>query len=73
MLLSRKPLDVAADAETAPRVRFTSSGDNFPFAGTLRAVSYSVVYIICQQGRGQLLFGGYQASSPNQLRICPAV
>ena len=37
---------VAADAETAPRVRFTSSDDNFPFVGTLRAVSYSVIYII---------------------------
>lgn len=45
---------MAADAETAPRVRFTSSGDNFPFAGTLRAVSYSVIYdySVCMRGQG---------------------
>lgn len=45
---------VAADAETAPRVRFTSSDGNFPSIGTLRAVSYSVIYndSVCTRGQG---------------------
>ena len=65
MLLSRKPLDVAADAETASRVRFTSFGDNFPFADTLRAVSYSVIYDnLSEKPDSYFTLWNSQASSP---------